>query len=253
MKRKIINWIFFAAGAACILYYIVCGVGTRFGQSLLWIWLLAGGLLLARFGLVQLSIKRGVPLPYPKGVLFVLKAVCGVALAVFLIVEGFIFSGFRGDCPAGVDYVIILGAKTGSVTIEARMDRACEYLNENPDAIAVVTGGQGGDEETSEGEYMRLGLMKRGIDASRIIVENNSTSTAENLEYARKLIGDASASVAVVSNNYHIFRATGIARNYFSGEVYGLPMNSNIISLPHYMVREFFAVLVDSISGNITF
>ncbi|MBQ4090546.1 MAG: YdcF family protein [Clostridia bacterium] len=253
MKRKIINRLFLIAGIMCIIYYIFCGIGTTFGQSMLWVWPAAGAVLLARYGLVEISIRRGVPLPYPKWFLFVLKFMFGFAIALFVIVECFVATGFREDCPAGVDYVILLGAKTGSVTIEARLDRAYEYLAENPETMVVVTGGQGSDEEMSEGAYMRLGLMKRGIDDSRIIVEDRSTSTAENIEFSRAMISDGNASIAIVSNNYHVFRAMGIARMYFSGDIYGLPMASNIISLPHYMVREFFTVVVDSLRGNIDF
>lgn len=251
--RRITNLMFLAAGALCIIYYFICGFATTFGQSMLWVWPAAGAVLIARFGIVQISIKRGQPLPYPGWVVTAARFAFVILLAVFIAIECFVATGFENDCPAGVDYVIILGAKTGSVTIEARMDRALEYLESNPDTMVVVTGGKGADETMSEGEYMRMGLIQRGIDDSRIIVENRSTSTAENLEYSRNLIGDRNASVAVVSNDYHVFRAMGIARNYFGGEVYGLPMKSNPISLPHYMFREFFTVTVDFLRGNIAY
>jgi len=253
VRRQIINLMFLVAGMLCIIYYFVCGFGTTFGQSMLWVWPAAGAVLIARFAIVQVSIKRGQPLPYPGWAVAAAKFAFVILLSVFVAIECFVASGFENDCPAGVDYVIILGAKTGSVTIEARMDRAYEYLEENPGTMVVVTGGKGADETMSEGDYMRMGLIRRGIDSSRIIVENKSTSTAENLEFSRKLIGDSDASVAVVTNNYHVFRSVGIAKKNFSGDVYGLPMDSNPISLPHYMVREFFAVTVDFIRGNIAY
>lgn len=253
MKRRTINRLFLAAGIACIVYYLICGFGTTFGQSMLWIWPFAGAVFLVRYAVVRRSIESGRPLPFPKWLICAASAVFVCGIALFAVAEAFVISGFHNDCPEGVDYVIILGAKTGSVTIEARMDRAFEYLIENPDAKAVVTGGQGPDEEMSEGEYMRMGLMERGIDEDRIIVENRSTSTAENLEYIRLLIDDPDGSVAIVSNDYHIFRAIHIAKNYFTGEIYGLPMDSNPISLPHYMVREFLAVTADAIRGNLSF
>lgn len=208
--------------------------------------------MLGRFGIVQMSISRGIPLPYPRWFLITIRSLFAFLIAVFIFVEGFVLSGFSMDCPESVDYVIILGAKTKSVTIEARIDKACEYLLENPATNVVVTGGQGPDEEMSEAAYMRLGLMRRGIDSSRIIVEDKSTSTAENLEFSKNIIGN-NATVAVVSNDYHMFRATGIARAYFDGAVYGLPIKSNRISLPHYMLREFFTVTVDSLRGNIEY
>lgn len=253
MKRKIINQIFFVAGIACIMYYIICGVFTKFGQSMLWVWPVAGMCLLARFAIVQISIKRNSPIPYPNWFITLIRLCFAIALVLFIFVEAFVYSGFHYDCPQGVDYVIILGAKTGSVTIEARMEKACEYLIDNPETKVIVTGGQGPDEEMTEAEYMRKGLIRRGIDASRIIIENRSTSTAENLEYSKALISESKASIAIVSNNYHIFRALGIAGKYFGGDIYGIPMDSNPISLPHYMVREFFTVAVDSLRGNLVF
>lgn len=253
MRRKIINWMFLAAGILCIIYYVLCGILTRFGQSMMWVWPAAGVLLLARFGIVALSIRRGTPLPYPQWVVYIVRAVSAVLIVAFALVEGFVISGFHNDCPENVDYLIVLGAKTGSVTIEARIDAAVKYLNANPETMVIVTGGQGADEAMAEGEYMRLGLIRRGIAAERIITENRSTSTDENMKFSSQLISDPGASVAVVSNNYHMFRAKAIARKYFPGDVYALPMNSNHISLPHYMVREFFTIVVDGLRGNLAF
>ena len=253
MRRRITNWMFLAAGIICIAYYIVCGMLTKFGQSMMWVWPAVGALLLARFGIVALSMRRGTALPYPKWVVYIVRTAAAVLIAAFVLVEGFVLSGFRSKCPENVDYLIVLGAKTGSVTIEARLDTAAEYLNANPETMAIVTGGQGADEEMAEGEYMRLGLIRRGIAAERIITEKRSTSTDENMLYSSRLISDTGADIAVVSNNYHIFRAKAIARKYFAGEVYALPMNSNPISLPHYMLREFFTVIVDGLRGNLAF
>lgn len=253
MKNKIINILFGAAGAACILYYLACGIGHRFEQSMLWVWPVAGIILLARFIIVAVSIKRNSPLPYPKWFITMFRTAAVFAVACFVIVECFVVSGFFNSCPDGVDYVILLGAKTGSLTIERRIDTAAEYLKANPDTVVICTGGQGHDEEMPEGEYMKLGLMRRGIPEERIIVEAESTSTDENLRFSRKLITDGSASVAIVSNNYHIFRSMAIARKYFDGEIYGIPMASNRLTLPHYMVREFFTVVVDGLRGNLAF
>ena len=252
MKRKIINWLFFAAGIIFILYYLACGIGHRFEQSMLWVWPVTGVAFLIRFAIVYISIKRDMPLPYPKWMINLVRAFCLVCLMCFLVVECFVFSGFFSACPENVDYVILLGAKTGSITIDRRIDTAAEYLMENPETMVVCTGGQGSDEEMPEGEYMRRGLVQRGISEDRIIVETKSTSTAENLKFSSELI-EKDSSVVIVSNNYHIFRAMAIARNFFTGEIYGIPMASNWLTLPHYMVREFFTVTVDGLRGNLVF
>jgi len=253
LKRKIINWLFFAAGAAFIVYYFACGFGHRFEQSMLWAWPVAGIALLIRFAVVHISIKRGVPLPYPKWFINLFRILCILGIACFLIVECFVFSGYFNNCPDGVDYIILLGAKTGSLTIERRIDTAAEYLHANPDTLVICTGGQGSDEEIAEGEYMRIGLIRRGISADRIIVEDRATSTAENMKFSSALIADGTTSIAIVSNNYHVFRSMAIARKYFDCEIYGIPMASNYLTLPHYMLREFFTVVVDGLRGNLAF
>lgn len=245
--KRIINRLFLASGVICIFYYVLCGVAVRFDQSMLWVWPVVGAGLILRYALV----RCGVELPkWPK---MVLRTACCLMLAVFFAVQCLVLTGMFEKCPAGVDYIILLGAKTGSVTIERRIDTAADYLKENPETLVVCTGGQGADEEMPEGEYMKLGLIERGVSEDRIITENRSTSTYENLLYSRELIEDENASVAVVSNNYHIFRAKALARSRFKGDVYGIAMASNPLTLPHYMAREFFTVVVDALRGNLAF
>lgn len=247
------NNLFLAAGVLCVAYYLACGFGVRFGQSMLWVWLVLGLLFLARYALVRVSVARGVPLPYPAWLICSVRVGCAALLAVFLVVEGVILAGSGGNCPANVDYLLILGAKTGSVTIEGRTAVAAEYLKNNPETIAIATGGKGTDEQLSEGAYIRKRLIELGIDESRILLEDRSSSTVENMRFARALIAEEDASIGIVSNDYHVFRAKGLARKVFSGEIYGLPMRSKPLTFPHYMMREFFAVAADALAGNMSF
>lgn len=60
--------------------------------------------------------------------------------------------------------------------------------------------------------------MARGIAPERILVESKSRNTYENLKFSRQLVSDASASVAVVSNDYHLFRGMALARSEFAGQ-----------------------------------
>ena len=251
--RKFVNTLFLILGIGCILYYLACGIGVRFGQSMLWIWPVMGAFFLIRFAVVQVSISRGVALPYPVWLIRSFRILCCMLLALFLTVEGFVISGFFAQCPANVDYLIVLGAKTGSVSIEGRIRTAAEYLKENPQTQVIVSGGKGADEEISEGEYMRQGLIARGIAPERILLEDKSRDTYENLKFSRQLVSDASASVAVVSNDYHLFRGMSLARSEFAGNVYGLALRSHRLTVFHYMVREFFGITVDTFQGHMTF
>ena len=234
------NALFLILGIGCILYYFACGIGVRFGQSMLWIWPVVGAFCLLRFAVVQVSISRGVALPYPVWLIRSFRILCCMLLAVFVTVEGFVISGFFAKCPANVDYLIVLGAKTGSVSIEGRINTAAAYLKENPETRAIVSGGQGRDEEMSEGEYMRQGLIARGITPERILVEDQAKSTWENIRFSLDLLeketGTRPAKLGVVSSEYHLFRASLFAKNA-GVEFVGIPAKTSRLGqkINHFM------------------
>lgn len=253
MARKIMNYIFLALGVVCIAYYLACGFSVRFNQSALWIWLAAGLFFILRFSIVQVSIVRGQPLPFPPWLVHSVRIICVLALVVFAAVEILVIKDCFVKCPPDVDYLIVLGAKTGSVTMERRVDRAAEYLAENPAALCIVSGGQGANEEMSEAQCMRDMLVARGIADDRIIMENMSVNTAQNIRFSHVYADRPGAKVALVSSDYHMFRSMAMARKVFSGEVYGLPSKSSPLSFPHYAVREFLTVTLDTLRGNMEF
>jgi uncharacterized SAM-binding protein YcdF (DUF218 family) len=248
-----INFLFLVAGIACFAYYIGCGLSIRFGQSMLWAWPALGAALILRFIIVRMSISRGVPLPYPDWFLWTFRGVVAVCAAFFLFVESFILSGMFTQCPAGVDYLIVLGAKTGSKALNNRIAVAAEYLVENPATIAIASGGQGPDEKTTEAAFIADALIALGVPRERILIEDASTSTSENVRFSALLIPEAEATVALASNDFHIFRARHLAQKVFGHSVYGLPVRSSLISLPHYTMREFFTTVVDTLRGNMAY
>jgi uncharacterized SAM-binding protein YcdF (DUF218 family) len=248
-----INLLFLIAGIACFAYYIACGLTIRFGQSMLWAWPALGAALVLRYVVVQISISRGVPLPYPGWFLWMFRVAVAACVAFFLFVESFILTGMFAKCPAGVDYLVVLGAKTGSKALNHRIAVAAEYLLENPGTVAIASGGRGSDEETSEASFIADALARLGVPRDRILIEDGSTSTSENIRFSAVLIPESDATVGLVSNDFHIFRARHLAKKIFGGEVYGLPVRSSWISLPHYMMREFFTTVVDTLRGNMAY
>ena len=177
-----------------------------------------------------------------------LGAVLGLAL--LLIPEAPIL--VSAVCPGESDapYVIVLGAavygESPSLTLRHRADRALEHLESNPGAVAVVSGGQGEGEAISEAEAMRRYLVnKGGIADHRILCEDRSTSTLENLTFSKAIIeenGGDPDRVAVVSSSYHIYRAKRMAAA-LGMEADGLPSSDGY---PVYMtgmyIREALAV-----------
>lgn len=247
----IVNNLVLAAGILCILYYLACGLFVRFGQSVLWIWPIVGGLLIARYFLA----KNGIIAAIPKGLLITGRSLIALGAAAFIAVQCMIVGGMVSAAPAGLDYLIILGAHVNgtepSIALQTRVDKAIEYLNENPETIVVASGGQGYDEEIPEAECIIRLLKEAGIDESRIIREDQSTSTAENIRFSYALMEDENATVGVVTNSYHMFRAKLIAKSNGSHPVYGVAGGSSLFLLPHNMTREFLSLALGVVKGDL--
>lgn len=116
--------------------------------------------------------------------------------------------------PEDAPYIIVLGAKADqdgpSATLQERIDAAWDYLTARPDTIAIVSGGKGADEPTSEAQCMYDALTARGIAPARIWIEDQATSTWENIRYSLDLIegktGTRPTTIAVVTSEFHLYR-----------------------------------------------
>lgn len=146
---------------------------------------------------------------------------CYALGTVYLIVLG-VFMGTaakRAD-KVDADALIVLGAAVHGdrVTwvLSNRLDTAADYLEAHPDALCVVTGGQGDGESVSEASAMQKYLVERkGIDPARILVEDRATSTLENFRFSKVLIEQKlgkDARIAFVTTDFHVFRAGRVAK-----------------------------------------
>lgn len=179
-----------------------------------------------------------------------------LGIAFFLFVEGLVVSGFWEKGEDGADYVIVLGAqmKEGgpSKALQYRLDAAAEYLLRHPDAIVIVSGGQGADETVSEAQGMYDYLVERkGIEPGRIRREDKSVNTFQNLTFSAAFLDRERDSVAVVTNNFHVFRAVRIARKAGYQKVCGIAAKSEAFHQCNNMTREFFGIVKDFLAGNI--
>ena len=86
-------------------------------------------------------------------------------------------------------------------------------------------------------------MEKKGIEPERIIKEDRSVSTRENLKFSRKYLRQKDGSVLIVTNGFHLYRASLIARSEGYMDVELLPASVNPVFFPNYMVREFFALI----------
>ena len=139
-----------------------------------------------------------------------------IGLIVVAVTEFFILRASFGDSKESCDYAVVLGAKvrtTGpSASLWDRIYGARDYLEAHPEVIAILSGGQGTDEPMTEAQAMYDELVKLGIDPDRLWIEDQATSTWENLNFALNLIeektGTRPEKLGIVSSEYHLFRAS---------------------------------------------
>lgn len=178
-------------------------------------------------------------------------AFCSVfgLLTAYAAVLSCLMAGEILNTPDSPDAVIILGCRVQkdgkpSLMLRRRLEAAYEYLEENEDVICVTAGGQGEDEPISEGKAMKEALVEMGIDGDRIIVEDLSVNTEENLKFSAELLKNMGIEVneaAIVSDGFHLYRAKIFAQRA------GLNSTSISSATPWqmaaaYWVREWFAL-----------
>lgn len=116
-----------------------------------------------------------------------------------------------------LDYIIVLGAGIKGEQVPpllaSRIDQGIEILKKNPKALLIMSGGQGKGEDIPEGEAMARYAINKGIDESKIIIEDKSTNTKENLLFSSKLMTKESPRVGLVTTSYHVFRALILAKD----------------------------------------
>lgn len=238
-------------GIACLLYGVTILL-TFSGTSFFMVWLVMGAALVACARLVAAGAWDALPAPARRGIC----AVAGTGIVLIALLAGLIMRDARREPPAGLDYLIVLGAQVHpngpSVVLRYRLDAAYDYLVANPGTRCIVSGGQGPNEPFPEAEGMAAYLVSRGIDEGRILREPRSETTVENIAFSRELMDDKDASVGIVTNNFHVFRATRIARKQGFGEVAGVPGDTKPWYLPNNLLRECLGVVKDLLAGNMT-
>ena len=186
----------------------------------------------------------------------ILLRIAQAALALLVIalaaVEFWVIrTGQRDDAAKPADAVIVLGAgvngTTPSVALQTRIDAAEAYLKANPGIPAVLSGGRGPGENISEAQAMFNALTARGIDPARLILEEQSANTRQNLQNSLALLpDDYHKTVAIVTNDFHMGRVRLLLNAAGPGRVVQVPAKLPWWWLSaNYYLRESFAVVND--------
>ena len=119
-------------------------------------------------------------------------------------------------------------------------DAALSYLQQHPGTGCIVSGGQGPGEDITEAQCMYDCLIAAGIEPERILMEDRATSTSENLRFSLELM--ESDSVAIISNEFHLYRADQMARQLGLSPALIPASTEYPILLASYTLREILAV-----------
>lgn len=252
------------------------------------LFILAGALLIADslFVMTRSSMNLGVMLPLVIGAPLLLiglflpgiKKLCKksrvVRAAAFVLSLAYLLGGLvftattalvlinSSEPDDGADVLIVLGGgirgTSPTLTLKYRLDSAAEYLERNPGTLAIVSGGQGADEQVTEASVMRQYLINCGIDPNRILSEEASSSTEENFRFSKAMIDGLSAegrlpaepAAVFTTTRFHVFRSElAAAREGLSAE--GIPAKGVWYITPNDYLRECVAIVVYFVLGKI--
>ena len=154
-----------------------------------------------------------------------------------------------------VDVVIVLGCRvrgeTPSSLLRSRCYNAAEVMKEHPEAVCIVAGGQGEGEDITEAEAMRRLMEQYGIEPHRIYKEDKSTSTGENFAFSLDIMEreNLGGNVAIVTSDYHQFRASLYAKRAGLGETGHYSGSTSIYYFMNSWLREWAALAATYIFG----
>ena len=242
-------------GIGWTILFIVSLLGFLFGLSPLFnpnihlnlgnYVIMAGGAVLALFAVFHGKIFTLIRTSRAARAFFCVIAALAVVFIIISAVVSVLMIKAANDKPTDPAAIIVLGCRVHgenpSPMLMQRISAACRYLEEYPEAVAVASGGKGEDELISEAECIKRQLEKRGISSERIIIEDNSTNTRENMAFSKALLEERgiSGEIAIVSNEYHLRRAKTIAKKQ-GLDVKCCAARTVPIYLPPYWVREIF-------------
>ncbi|MBQ3404900.1 MAG: YdcF family protein [Oscillospiraceae bacterium] len=183
--------------------------------------------------------------------LIVLSAVLAAGLLLFALAERPVIAASKGDPDCSAKYIIVLGAGVNgyapSLSLTERLETVLDYMERHPESTAVVSGAKGEGESVSEAQAMYTWLIDRGIAPERIIKEERARNTEENLKYSfdalRSYGAEIEDNVAVVSSEYHLYRAGRLADEQGT-PVYKIASRTTWpLMRANYFIREAFAAV----------
>lgn len=150
------------------------------------------------------------------------------------------------------DYLLVLGCGVQGTELSraarSRADAAIEYLNKNPDCTAILCGGMGTAKRITEAQALYNYMTENGIDNKRLIKEEKSEDTRQNINFAKEYMPDVSGiPVAVVTNDFHLYRSTIIMKKAGFTDIHCVNAPTPNVPFLHLCLylREYFSVILE--------
>lgn len=178
------------------------------------------------------------------------------AVIIFVVIfQIIIYSLPLTSKPKKSDAILILGCRLRgekpSVFLTERTKRGAKLFKEGYGEYIIVSGGKGTNEDISEAEGMRRILINEGIDEHKIILEDSSKNTAENLKFSSQIIREKGfKDVIIVSNDFHLKRASILAyKNKVKATYSGIMIRDYWYLELYGGLREMPAIIKDLVSS----
>lgn len=179
-----------------------------------------------------------------------------ISMMALLLTAGIGFAGFCSvrmtqyyqNPPETPCTVVVLGCKVKgtipSLMLQRRLEAAGVYLQANPEVSCIVSGGKGEGEDISEAQAMQTYLLAKGISTERILLEDRSTDTQENLQFSKEILNEKGLPnrITIVTDGFHQYRAHRMAEE-MGLESWSVSGKTRRILIPTYWVREWMALL----------
>ncbi len=246
--NTIIRVIIICVAAAVLINAIGVSIVSNFNAGIVLTFIL--GAVLLTVGVLPGAVLSKIPV-------FVFW-VLGIGFFLVVIFVSFLLIyGKNDNVTKSEDAVIVLGAavhgERPSKVLADRLNAAAEYYKANPNAVIVVTGGKGMQENITEAAAMEKYLIAKGIPKDKILKEEAATSTHENFKNSKEILDkyfDKEYTVCYVTNEYHIFRGGQIAKKAGLTNITHLHSNTRWHSLIPGTLRECLGVMKYFILGR---
>lgn len=249
MHTKTFSLFFIISGILCALLFLppffksIINLGNLTGMGI--------AVLLIIYGLLFAHINHVISILWSthagKILLSIAALLCAAILLIAITITCCMIKAAGKEPPENTPAIVLGCAVHGtrpSLMLQRRLDAALHYLEENPSASAVLSGGKGPGEDITEAQCMFEYLVERGISENRLYLEGRSENTLENIQYSKEILQEFSEdeNVVIITNEFHQYRA-GLLAKSAGFNPYSINGQTVFYLLPTYYIRELYAVL----------